>query len=423
MNKTIWKTYFNSWWLPSVVFLPVAIPLFAGFVESGLYLLTVVFALLGIFAVSLINLFKRRWRIGIANLLSFAACSTISLSMIMFYTLFGPGEDGFADNLTIPTNIEIAIPKNVSNQKSKQADDAFQMAVLGALNLSNHDTVPINTDIASLKKAYASNDSELKRYLATSKSWRVYQEDGSIFATRRWIVGSNWQYSLHGYYSSSKVDSKQPFQTRLTIGLSGKSWASISDNTTLLQTGETKEVKIKQAGLQTADFESHLIIETEGNLNVEIFEQSGAKERKVTKASLKYLEKEFQHLVTGEHFPGNNIHNGQASLELTNSFQPGIYDARIWVNPGEAGMVYLKTFEVTKGIPLSKVRLKTSSNEWIGWSNNADELFYSNSHITIYEGDWGKPYAARFEVWFVPDSGKEERKILDRVFKIEGWQR
>jgi hypothetical protein len=51
------------------------------------------------------------------------------------------------------------------------------------------------------------------------------------------------------------------------------------------------------------------------------------------------------------------------------------------------------------------------------------ELFFSNTHFTVYEGDWGKPCAARFEIWFVPDSGAPERKLMEKVFKIEGWQR
>lgn len=50
-------------------------------------------------------------------------------------------------------------------------------------------------------------------------------------------------------------------------------------------------------------------------------------------------------------------------------------------------------------------------------------MFFSEASFTIYEGDWDKPYAARFEVWFVPDSGKPERKLMEKVFKIEGWQR
>jgi hypothetical protein len=86
-------------------------------------------------------------------------------------------------------------------------------------------------------------------------------------------------------------------------------------------------------------------------------------------------------------------------------------------------MLYLKAFEVTKGTALSGDRLKERSNEWIGWSENPKELFLSNTEFTIYEGDYGKPYAARFEVWFAPDSGAPERKLTEKVFKIEGWQR
>jgi hypothetical protein len=78
---------------------------------------------------------------------------------------------------------------------------------------------------------------------------------------------------------------------------------------------------------------------------------------------------------------------------------------------------------VTKGTPLSETRLKERSNEWVGWSSDPNELFFSNTDFTIYEGDWGKPYAARFEVWFQPDSGAMERKLLEKVYKIEGWQR
>lgn len=413
----------GSWWLPSAVFLPVVTPLLAGFAEYEPYLLIVSLALLGIFAAALVNLYKKHWRTGMANLLSSVVCCIISLLAIVLYAKFGPSEDGFADNLTIPTNIEIAIPNESFSLESKQTDDAFQMAVRAALDTDNQDAGSINTDIISLQKAHADNNSELKRYLATSKFWRVFQERGSVFATRRWIIGANWQYSLHGYYTDHNVGDDRPFQTRLTIGLSGKPWARNGDNTTLVQAGEIKEFNLKQIGTQVPVFESHLIIETDGNLNVEIFEQSIKKERKMTKASLDYLEEEFKSLAAREDYKEDGIRHGQPSLELKNSFQPGIYDTRIWVNPGEAGMIYLKAFEVTKNISLSKSRLKAVSNEWIGWSDNADELFYSNTLITIYEGDWGKPYAARFEVWFVPDSGETERKLLDRVFKIEGWQR
>ncbi|NCD23304.1 MAG: hypothetical protein EOL90_10250 [Spartobacteria bacterium] len=163
---------------------------------------------------------------------------------------------------------------------------------------------------------------------------------------------------------------------------------------------------------------------------MEIFEQSQAKERRLTKAALEQIEAELTPLAAQPTektlracLPADSLRIGDPALELRNSFQPGLYDAYVWINPGEPGMVYLKAYEATQGTPLSANRLKESSNEWVGWSENPEELFLSNTHFSIYEGDWGKPYAARFEVWFVPDSGAPERKLLEKVFKIEGWQR
>jgi hypothetical protein len=56
--------------------------------------------------------------------------------------------------------------------------------------------------------------------------------------------------------------------------------------------------------------------------------------------------------------------------------------------------------------------------------NPTDTLsrFNTEESFTIYEGDWGNPYAARFEVWYRPNKG-EERKLKSKNFKIEGWQR
>lgn len=423
MIKAIVKKYLNSWWLPTAIALPFIVPLLAGFAKFEPYLTIVILTLMGVLSASIFNLSRRNWRIGLANLLLFAACSIVSFAAIMLNAFFGPSEDGFADNLVMPTNIEIAIPEKVSYQISNQANDPFQMAILAALNSDDHDQTPINTEITSLKNAYAKNATRFKNYLATSKSWRVYRERGNIFATRRWIIGPNWHYSLHGYYTHHRIQTAPQFQTRFTLGLSGKSWASTDSNTTILQAGETKEINLKQTVTEPAEYNSHLVIKTESELNVEIFEQSGKKTRRLTRASLKYLEEEFEGILAGRDLPENTTRRGQASLELIKSFQPGIYDTRIWVNPGEAGLIYLKAFEVTKGTPLSAGRLKTRSNEWIGWSKTPAELFFSNTHITLNEGDWGKPYAARFELWFVPDSGKTERKLLDRVFKVEGWQR
>jgi len=130
---------------------------------------------------------------------------------------------------------------------------------------------------------------------------------------------------------------------------------------------------------------------------------------------------EEQQVESGATHP--QIRPDKPTIMLRKSTQPGIYESEIWANPKEPGYVYLRAYEATHNTRLSSRRLWERSSKSIGWSKGSKELFLSSATVTISEGDWGKPYAARFEVWFVPDSGKPPRKLMQRVFKIEGWQR
>ncbi len=115
---------------------------------------------------------------------------------------------------------------------------------------------------------------------------------------------------------------------------------------------------------------------------------------------------------------------------IYNSMQPGLYQYAFWTKRIDKGKIYLKAFEITQNNPLSGDRLKESST--ISVYNPTDSLVMfqmdkGNSQygrpFTIYEGDWGKPFAARFELWFVPDNGGQERKLIKKNYKVEGWQR
>ena len=117
------------------------------------------------------------------------------------------------------------------------------------------------------------------------------------------------------------------------------------------------------------------------------------------------------------------IKRQKTDFELYNSFQPGLYEFDFWSSKIEKGVIYIKAFEVTQEYPLSTDRLPERSSVRV--QNETDSIirFSTKSHFTIYEGDWGKPYAARFEVWFKPDNGGKEKKLIEKTYKIEGWQR
>lgn len=104
---------------------------------------------------------------------------------------------------------------------------------------------------------------------------------------------------------------------------------------------------------------------------------------------------------------------------LVNGSQGGIYSYQATIDPGEDGAVYLRAFEASRGTRLSAWRMERATRE---------EVVGKGKHVvgkdfTIYEGDWGKFYAARLEIWFTPANGGKPRKLNEKVFKIQGWMR
>ncbi|WP_018343622.1 hypothetical protein [Cytophaga aurantiaca] len=113
-----------------------------------------------------------------------------------------------------------------------------------------------------------------------------------------------------------------------------------------------------------------------------------------------------------------------ASFQLYNSLQPGLYEYDIWLTSKKNGYIYLKAFEITQGIQLSAKRLKERSSIRIYNTEGHLRKFKTSQHFAIYEGDWGNPYAARFEVWFKSDTEEEkEIKVFEKNYVIEGWMR
>lgn len=334
-------------------------------------------------------------------------------------------EDNFANNLIIPEGIEIFDPTLSTGLRIEKSSDTFQELIFSTLASDATQDSFVSVSDTLLEFFMNDDNSILFNYLSACPAWRVFSERGHKFATRRWIVDSIWHYNLHGYYTKLDFfdwsDSIVPlFQCRTTIGIDGKPWANVDDFSSQFLIGDSKEVNLRLGYGNSYDSEFILSV---GKYTFELYEQSPNKERILTKAMLQFLDNEFEN-------PDNLTQGSNCSTAYTISdtvFElygaRGIYNSFIKINPGESGMLYLKAYEITQNTQLSSERLKQYSNEWIGWSENPSQLFYSNTHFTIYEGDWGKPYAARFEVWFVPDSGEKERKLTEKIFKIEGWQR
>jgi len=430
--------YFGSSWMPSIMAFLMLIALLVtsppnrkniAIIANSMFILFAL-SLFGILFAGVWNLFKKQWWKGIVNLLMLRLLFITSLFGFSLF-MFGPSEDKFADHPSIPNDIEISEPLDWQVEFQGGSEDTFQSRLLAALLAPGNQDPSVKADLFSFVQLHQNESDILRRYLATSPSWRLFQEKGALFATRRWMISSFWRYTIHGYYIRHNpyfiFDPSLPdFQSRFTLGFSGKPWARASFKSTQMQQNQTKRLKLSVGNRMN---QSHCIINA-GQLIVGIFEQSEAKERRLTKAALVHMEKELRPLAMTpvwltirSMLPSGATRRGEPTISLRNSLQPGIYDSEIWVNPGKPGMIYLKAYEITREYRLSAEMLKERSNEWMGWSKDTSQLFFSNTHFTIYEGDWGKPYAVRFEVWFVPHYGGPERKLIEKVFKIEGWQR
>ncbi len=89
-----------------------------------------------------------------------------------------------------------------------------------------------------------------------------------------------------------------------------------------------------------------------------------------------------------------------------------------------AGKIFLKCFEATENIPLSEDRIPERSAVSLG--STEDFPFHQlvdHRCFTIYEGEFGDYYAARMEVWFRDTTSGAERKLMEKVYRVEGYMR
>ena len=352
-----------------------------------------------------------------------------------FRELTEANRDKFADGLKLPENTPLAEPEkelynihffNRSHWRDAPAG-SFQTFVVSAINRGPKLPDDAECHLPALGKLLATPEKKavLLQYLACHSEWRLYRErDNKLHAVRYFrYPDGEIAPSLNQFYahflptdpSGKKVgDPALEFQFRFDIGLDGRAWnASIMHprNKTERWDGNTWDTRFRC-----------------GDALVDILDQSKFPGRQMTAAALELTEKEFAALDDAggnwrKLLPKDSYRIGSPDLVLRNGMQGGIYEAAVWCNPGEKGTIYLKAFEITRGTPLSAKRLKDSSCCISGWSDDPREQFLSAMYFTIYEGDWGQFYGARFEIWFKPDAGGAERKLFEKNYKIQGWQR
>ena len=133
----------------------------------------------------------------------------------------------------------------------------------------------------------------------------------------------------------------------------------------------------------------------------------------------------------GERFSLSNTENYPAEidslkpetyLQLWNDSQGGEYRYSFYYPSLPSGDIFLRAYEVTKNIPLHLERLEPDSTVSIDSTAVFSQLV-EKKYFTIYYGDWGDFYAACFEVWHRNAVTGEETKLLEKIYRVEGWMR
>lgn len=109
-------------------------------------------------------------------------------------------------------------------------------------------------------------------------------------------------------------------------------------------------------------------------------------------------------------------------LQIWNDFQGGMYTYEFHHPALEEGWIYLRCYEATENIPLSPERISAASMVATPSTTSFSKVVEKQC-FKIYPGDWGDYYAARIEVWHKDAKTGKERKLMEKVYRVEGWQR
>ncbi len=99
----------------------------------------------------------------------------------------------------------------------------------------------------------------------------------------------------------------------------------------------------------------------------------------------------------------------------------GGYNFYMWHKPTEKGKIYIKAFEITNNQRLSEWKLKNRTKNTISELSDDYKLF--TGQTVIDEGTFEKYYPARFELWFKSEKDGTEKKLTEKSYLIDGWDR
>ena len=100
----------------------------------------------------------------------------------------------------------------------------------------------------------------------------------------------------------------------------------------------------------------------------------------------------------------------------------GFYYYDFYYNALPSGDIFLRCYEVTENIPLSQQSILEETSVHVDQTFSFSKLV-DKKIITIFEGDIGDFYAARFEVWHRDATTGNEKKLVEKIYRVQGYSR
>ena len=272
--------------------------------------------------------------------------------------------------------------------------------------------------------------------LQASPEWQVRDKHGEIICSRRIYQNGKWQGGYEAYESTFDkgiYDGEGFYQIRGLFRFSKEPygfhavWAKA--NHVMKVEPEIGKINLKLK-LNDQGIVSYIAIGQEG-LWYEYYEQRKKESRIHTQKALAWLKEFLKDVKNAEEeiqkngyakslLPKNSIKEGNPSLEIQESSEGGHFTINTWINPQRSGYVYLKLFDNVKNKQQSAHMIKFTTDEFVGYSSNPNELFPYNCWISDYDDDWDSFDEARFEIWFHPNDGGQEVKLIEKTKRIRG---
>ena len=156
-----------------------------------------------------------------------------------------------------------------------------------------------------------------------------------------------------------------------------------------------------------------------------IIEQVNYSLKEITLANIEIpeeldLKKTIEHLNKQQMDSMLKIEVTKAKIEVLGSGMGG-YAFYMWHQPLEKGEIYIRAFEITKEIPIGNPELSDETRNLINSLSNTYQV-YKGVYL-IHEGALEIYYPVRFELWFRSAETGKEKKLTEKSYLIDGWDR